>query len=269
MITPRFGMRQMSDNDILFDPSRQEAVHEFLCRRGYEAVSYQTTVENNYHKAPVYNFEMHTALFGVESPKVFRDYYSNVKDRLIPDEGKSYGYHFAPEDFYIYLIAHGWKHAQRGGVGIRFLTDTWVYLQKHAKQFDWEYADTELEKLGIAAFAHQCRQLSAKLLEMPASGETLSEQERKMLKQFLTAGTYGTLERKISNQIRNGAGGGKRLRYVVSRIFPSAETLSLSHPRLMEHQWKVPLIWLWRLIRAVLICPLDTVKELRILMKKY
>lgn len=265
---PRFGMRQMSDNDILFDPSRQEEVHEFLCRRGYEAVSYQTTVENNYHKAPVYNFEMHTALFGVESPKVFREYYSNVKDRLIPDEGTAYGYHFAPDDFYIYLIAHGWKHAQRGGVGIRFLIDTWVYLQKHAKQLDWEYVDAELEKLGIAAFAHQCRQLSAKLLEMPVSGEAFSEQEREMLKQFLTAGTYGTLERKISNQMKNGTGGRKKLRYVVSRIFPSAETLSLSHPHLMEQKWKVPLIWLWRLIRAVLICPLDTVKELRILMKK-
>lgn len=265
---PKFGMRQMSDNDILIDPFRQEDVHEFLCQQGYKAVSYQATVENDYQKAPIYHFEMHVALFGVESPKVLRDYFSNVKERLIPDEGTAYGYHFTPEDFYLYFIAHGWKHAQRGGIGIRFLTDIWVYLQKHEKQLNWEHVDAELEKTGMAEFAHRCRQLSAKLFDSHVSIETFSEQEREMLEQFLTAGTRGTVERKICNQIKNSTGDHKKLRYVVSRVFPSAEVLSLVYPHITEQKWKVPLIWLWRLIRAILICPQDTVREIQILIKK-
>lgn len=264
---PKLGMRQMSDNDILIDASREEEVHEFLCGRGYEAVSYQTTVENNYHKAPVYNFEMHTALFGMESPEQFRAYYADVRQRLVPVQGKRFGYRFTPEDFYIYMIAHAWKHAQRSGIGIRLLADIHVYLQKHG--INREYVDTELAKFGAAEFEYGCRQLSEKLLAAHASAENLSEQERELLEQLFTAGTYGTQERKISNRLVRLQGRFAKLRYVLSRVFPSAEVLSLTYPGIMNQRWKIPLIWIRRLIRAVLIHPWDTLKELKILNGKH
>lgn len=265
---PKFGIRQMSDNDILINASRQEEVHEFLCQRGYEAVSYQMTVENNYHKAPVYNYEMHTALFGAESSEVFRSYYADVKERLVPDEGKQFGYHFTPEDFYIYMIAHAWKHAQRGGIGIRFLADIWVWNQKHGAQVDWTYVSAELQKLGAAEFEAETRQLSAKLLNTPTHCENISERELETLEQFLTAGTYGTSEQKLNNRMKNVTGVSSKFRYVFSRVFPSAQELSLVHPHVREQKWRVPLIWIWRLIRAIFLCPADTVKEIVKLVKK-
>lgn len=265
---PKFGMRQMSDNDILIDVSKQEEVHEFLCGRGYESVSYQTTVENNYHKEPVYNFEMHTALFGMEAPEEFRTYYADVKQRLISDEGKQYAYHFTPEDFYVYAVAHAWKHARRSGIGIRFLVDIWVWLQKHGGKLNRIYVDGELEKLGAADFERRCRQLSAKLLNMSDEEPDFSEQERELLLQFLTAGTYGTLEHKMDNQLQKGGKSSAKLRYVFSRVFPSAQVLSLTYPRVMEQKWRIPLIWLWRLIRAVFISPVTTVKEITMLLRK-
>ena len=263
---PRFGMRQMSDNDILIDASMQEAVHSFLTGLGYEAVSYQITVENNYHKPPVYNFEMHTALFGMEAPAEFRTYYADVKQRLIPDEGRQYGYHFRPEDFYIYMIAHAWKHASKSGIGIRFLADLWVWNRKHGAALNRDYVASELKKLGAAEFEQSSRQLSGKLLDGP--GAELSQQEREILVRFFEAGTYGTPEQKMDNQLNGKTGGAAKLRYVLSRVFPSAQTLSVVHPHVMEQKWRVPLIWIWRLIRAVFVTPVSTIRELAMLIRK-
>lgn len=264
---PQFGIRQMSDNDILIDPSRQEEVHEFMLRRGYTAVSYQTTVENNYHKAPLYNFELHTALFGAESDPKLGDYYADVKSRLVPEAGKQHGFRFAPEDFYIYMVAHAWKHAQRSGIGIRFLADIWVWLRKYGTEMDRDYVDGELEKLGAAAFDRDCRHLSARILDAPGIPQDLSEMEEALLDQFLESGTYGIEQRKVSNRLQRlqSSGGFVKFRYLLSRVFPSARELSLTHPKIMEQRWKVPLIWVLRLIRAVTTRLPDTLRELRLM----
>lgn len=266
---PKFGMRQMSDNDILIDASMQEQVHDFMCGRGYESTSYQTTVENNYHKAPVYNFEMHTALFGLESADAFGAYYGNVRERLIPVAGKKFRLQFTPEDFYIYMVAHGWKHALRSGIGLRFLADIWVWQHKYGNDADRAYLERELRKLGAADFEAQCRNLSEKLLDIPGEPEELTEPEELLLHQLFTAGTYGTMERKMENRMQQlEQGGFAKLRYALSRIFPSARVLSLTHPNIMNQKWKVPFIWLARLLRAVSTGLPATIGEIRMMLRK-
>lgn len=266
---PKFGIRQMSDNDILIDPSHQEAVHAFMLQRGYTAVSYQTTVENNYHKAPLYNFELHTALFGAESDPKLGAYYADVRSRLVPEEGKRYGFRFTPEDFYIYMVAHAWKHAQRSGIGIRFLADLWVWLRRHGAEMDRGRVDSALAQLGAADFERDCRLLSARMLDAPDVSVSLTPPEEALLDQFLAAGTYGTAQRKISNRLQRLQSGGKlvKLRYLLARIFPSARELSLTHPGILEQRWKVPLIWILRLVRAATTRLPDTLRELRMVEK--
>ena len=266
---PKFGIRQMSDNDILIDPARQEAVHEFMLQRGYTPVSYQVTVENNYHKAPLYNFELHTALFGAESDPKMAAYYKDVKSRLVPQQGTSFGFRFTPEDFYIYMVAHGWKHALRSGIGIRFLVDLWVWLRKHGSEMDRDYVDRELEKLGAADFERDCRHISARVLDDPEASWNLLPWEEELLDPFLSSGTYGTAQRKVSNRLHRLRSGGRfvKLRYMLARLFPSARELSLTHPKIMEQRWKVPLIWAQRLARAATVRLPETLRELRMMKK--
>lgn len=263
---PKFGMRQMGDNDILIDPSKQEQVHDFMCSRGYEVISYKTTVENNYHKAPVYNFEMHTALFGLESADSFAAYYADVRNRLIPEPGKQFGLRFTPEDFYIYMVAHGWKHALHSGIGLRFLADIWIWQSKYGKDADKRYLDRELAKLGASDFERECRILSEKLLDSHRQPDLLNDAEESLLMQLFTAGAYGTTERKMENRMEQGRF--RKLRYVLSRIFPSARELSLTHPNIMDQKWQVPLIWMERLLRAVSTRLPDTIGEIRMMLRK-
>lgn len=54
----------MADQDILYDSSRQNDVMNIMLGLGYSAESIGKSHHDVYHKPPIFNFEMHTALFG-------------------------------------------------------------------------------------------------------------------------------------------------------------------------------------------------------------
>ena len=60
---PQFGMREMSDVDIFFDESKREQVKDIFLRHDYSVQEYLESNHDVYFKPPIYNFEMHTALF--------------------------------------------------------------------------------------------------------------------------------------------------------------------------------------------------------------
>ena len=62
---PKLGMRQMADNDILYDKQYQEELLNFMIARGYEPSQIGEGNHDVYEKAPVYNYEFHTALYNV------------------------------------------------------------------------------------------------------------------------------------------------------------------------------------------------------------
>ena len=104
---PKLGMREFADHDILFDASRSAGVRTIMEDRGFATVRFGTGNDNVYHKEPILNFEMHRALFGPLHDKRLYEYYRDVKCRLLGDGREK---RFAPEDFYLYLVAHGRKH---------------------------------------------------------------------------------------------------------------------------------------------------------------
>lgn len=88
-------------------------------------------------------------LFGSISNERICSYYRDVKNRLKTACGKQYELRFSDEDFYVYMIAHEYKHYSGGGTGLRSLLDTYVYCLKKGKTLDWDYISGEIEKLGI------------------------------------------------------------------------------------------------------------------------
>ena len=116
---PKIGMRQMADNDILCDPARMSDVCTIMESLGYSTNStFGLSTHDIYFKPPVCNFEMHRALFGYGHDQRLVDYYQDVKSRLILNEGSQYGYHFRDEDFYLYMLAHAYKHFSNCGTGL-------------------------------------------------------------------------------------------------------------------------------------------------------
>ena len=80
---PKPGMREMADNDILFDPSERKRVRGIFQSRGYKIVSFGKGNHDEYEKPPLYHFEMHVSLFHEMYPKLAGQY-RNVKEKLLP-----------------------------------------------------------------------------------------------------------------------------------------------------------------------------------------
>lgn len=257
---PDFSMRQMADNDILFDTEYRSEIKKYFEDNGYSVISYNQGNHDVYEKLPVLNFEMHTSLFGQAHDNRWKNYYKNIKEKLIKDSNNSYGYHFSDDDFYIYIITHEYKHYSGSGTGIRSLLDCYVYLQAKQDTLNWDYITQECQKLGISDFEKKSRQLSQKVFgkALPTDFEKfcnyLSETETEMLKYYLTSGVYGTLERRIENRVANFQKDSKsksKFRYILSRIFPGMDTYKSTFPFFYKHKWLLPIGWLYRLIRMI------------------
>ncbi|MBO4359821.1 MAG: nucleotidyltransferase family protein [Eubacteriaceae bacterium] len=204
---PRFGMREFADYDILIDASRAADAKEIMERLGFTTESFGGGVHDVYHRAPLLNFEIHSALFGPGHDSRLYEYYQNVEERLT---GDGYEKHFTPEDFYLYFLAHEYKHYSSGGTGLRSLMDTFVFLS--SCEPDMDYVSAEADKLGILEFEHQNRMLSMHLF---GEGE-LTESDARMLDYILSSGTYGTITHRVQNKlIKNGW---SKLRYMLDRF---------------------------------------------------
>lgn len=186
----------------------------------------------------------------------FNEKYADVKQRLIPDAEVPYRFHFTPEDFYVFVIAHAYKHYSRSGTGIRTLADIYIMNQKLGGTLNWEYVDSELRGLGIFSYERESRELAQKIFgiaELPTKAN-LSEAEQQMLAYYLGASTYGTIENRILNQMQklqpdDGAFTARTKRkYLLSRIFPGREWCEAYAPIVYKYPVLLPFFWVWRLI---------------------
>lgn len=270
------GLRQMSDNDILFDKNFRQKVYEIMVERDYDVLSYGDINHDEYTKSPVYNFEMHTDLFGERHDKVWLDYYGDVKSKLIKDEDNSYGYHFTDEDFYIYTTAHAYNHYVRSGTGLRTLVDAYLYLNKKEDVLNWEYIEEEFRKLGIEEFESDIRQLSKKLFGETGvfNRENLTDRELKLFDYIVLGGTYGTKENRINYRLKKMQGDemplafGTRLKYSFNRIFPDMEFFKKYYPLVYRHKWMLPFAYVYRIFKGLFVKKKRPFKEFNVIWKK-
>ena len=164
--------------------------------------------------------------------------------------GDGYEKHFSPEDFYLYVTAHEYKHYTGGGTGLRSVLDTYVYLQK--KKLDMDYVTAEAEELGMAEFEASNRSLAQHLF----SGGELSQADKEMLEYILSSGVYGTMAHRVENKIRENGGG--KIRYALNRFFvpiskrnKNYAVMAGYYPFFYNHKILLPILPFYRTFRAM------------------
>jgi len=247
-IYPEYGMRQMSDNDILYDVTYQEDVRKYFESLGYEVFSYGKGVHDVYKKPPVLNFEMHSSLFGIGHNVVWVDYYSNVKGKLLKDADNQYGYHFSDDDFYIYITTHEYKHYSNNGTGLRSLIDRYVFIKN--KELNWSYIESECQKLDIADYEKESRRLALKLFGSVINVDDLNDTELEMLTYYLNSGTYGTLKNSMKKKLAEYSG--NKTKYFFSRVFPSMSYYQTYYPTLYKFKVLIPFFIVYRFLKVII-----------------
>lgn len=170
-------------------------------------------------------------------------------------------YSFSSEDFYIFMLAHEYKHYTLSGTGLRSLVDTFVFLRKWNETLNWDYIFTELETLGLSGFEKQNRELAYSLF----FGRQLSDSKKDMLMYFMTSGTFGTEERYmdyvISSKLSGDDSSKSKWRYLKSRILISGEDLQKFYPFFAKHTWLIPFLQIHRLFIAIFLKPRTVFRE--------
>ena len=261
---PRYGMREMSDNDILCDSSKMAEVREIMESLGFICSNYGEWHHDNYQKPPTLDFEMHHTLFQTDDSPAFQSYYLDVFDKLVHKSGCEYA--FKDEDFYIYILAHMYKHFSHNGTGLRSLLDIHVYLQSHP-DFDFDYIGRELEKLQLLDFAQRARGLAVKLFGL----QKLSEEDLELLPMFLDSSLYGSVEQGEYNHLTRQLDGkdSKRvkIKYFFDRIFLHGESLERSYPFFARHKWLLPALYVYRLFKSLFTRPKGILRETKNVVK--
>lgn len=255
---PRYGMREMSDNDILCDSTKMPQVREIMESLGYTCESYGEWNHDVYQKPPTLDFEMHHSLFKESDAPLLGKYYENVFDRLTHKGGCEYA--FTDEDFYIYMLAHTYKHFSNSGTGLRPLLDIYVYLTTHP-ELDLVYIAREVEILRLTEFERITRDLARKLFDK----EKLSEEDRELLPLFLDSSLYGTVEQQKYNRLTRLLDGRdtkrSKTRYFFNRVFLNGDQLEKHYPFFAKNKWLLPILYLYRPFKGLFRRPKEIMRE--------
>lgn len=246
-------MRQMSDNDILYDKTYQKDVCNYMKQQGYTKENVGKVYHDEYQKPPVFNFEMHTTILGEENDEKLVKYYSDIKDKLLKDATKIMLIIFLMKIF-TYLSQFMNTSIKKGGTGLRSLTDRFIYIKSKPNTLDWKYIDEELQKLGISEFEQKARQLCLTVFSGCDLPE-LSDDENELLRYYLCSGTYGTLENNVKNsmeKIQNETGSSSKFKYIWNRFFPPMKFYKMHYPFFYKHKLLLPFAWIYRIFKGLI-----------------
>lgn len=233
---PESGLREFSDNDILYDASRQKDVIQIMTSQGFY-VDKIAGKDDIFMKEPIYNFEMHRQLIDYNYP--YYDYYLKVWDRALKDSDNGFGYHMTDEDFYIYFLVHMNKHFANAGTGIRSINDAYVIRNfLAARSVNRRYIDEQLKLLELSEFEQQINEV----LDYLFCDGIYNERTGQTLNYIVSSGIYGTLEHSIDNSLQKRGS----FVYVLSRLFPPVHVIRQWNSMVDKHPWTLPLVWIYR-----------------------
>ena len=265
---PAPELREMADNDILFDNKYSKEVYEFMTARGYKSDDYNKGYHDEYLKPPAYNFEMHRQLVSSKERHKWYEYYKDVKSILIKDTNEnretaannesnntSNQFYFSDNDFYVYFIVHTYKHFLNSGMGLRTVLDVYLYVSNLQEKLDFDYIEEQLKKLDAYDFEQTFRSIAFKMfdenLEDRKWWDLFDVKEQEMLSYVLDAGTYGNLENSVVHKMGYTKGEKKKTsdkaRYIFRRLFPSMDTIEEFFPFFYKHKWAIPFLYIYRI----------------------
>ena len=256
---PNPEMREMNDNDILIDQNGRDQAKDFMLSRGYQVKPNDKGViddkgnSDEFIKDPFFYFELHKFLIEERySPKQY-DYFLSIKDRLIKDTDKEYGYHMSDEDFYLYMICHAHKHFSRNGMGIRFLMDEYVFLKEKGETLDNDYINEKIREFGLEQFDADLRKVSKMAFDEDEEclEESLSDSEKALYDSCLGAGIFGNIETRWKNEAyemsANSTDTITKKEYIKNRLFPDEKWYRIYHPFVYKHKIVKPFFTIYRL----------------------
>lgn len=251
---PQSDFRTMADIDLFINTEDIDKAKEIMRKNGYEPNRLDEGACDEYYKKPVMNIEIHRQLFGDEIYE-YEPIFQNIWDKteLINAER----YNLTTDYFLAYVIAHGLKHYRLGGTGIRTFMDIYVYRRRCNPDMERIY------KLFEAVGQREACEDFVKLSEIWFEGGEYTPKHREMAEYIIRGGTYGTFE----NQTLHGIKEQGKLKYAISKLFPSFRYMCEQFPKLKKAPFLLPFYWVVRVVRGFTVNRRQNMEKLKTLKK--
>ena len=239
---PEPWMRTSCDIDVLVCENDMTRATELLI----EKLGYRKGVESPHdislHTESGIHIELHHTLTNDRITPEGGEILSNVWSFADVEDGREYQHRLTDSMFYFYHIAHMAKHIQIGGCGVRPFLDQWIL--QHCITHDDAEREALLEKGKLLVFAQAAEKLADVWLADVEANETILWLENFIL----NGGVYGNVENRVSILQKKRGG---RVKYVLSRIFISYDSLKYYYPILQKHRWLTPVYEVVRWFRLL------------------
>lgn len=237
---PSPELRSMCDVDILYDTAHLVELEEIMTERGYELKEASGTggINVSYVRKPFMNIEFHGVLMDSDIP-LYNAYFGNDFEHTVADKGCRVKY--PDEDFFVFMMAHLAKHYFHGGTGIRSLADIWLFLRKKPS-LDMKAVREKLKIIRLDKFTDIIIGVNGVLFD----GKEPTAQQSDIINYIFHSGTYGTAQHHSAEGIKQIS----KRQYVLKRLFPDREFMSINYPAVKKCALLLPLFWLIRLVKV-------------------
>lgn len=239
---PKQEIRSMGDADVLIRAEQYEKIVPILENNDFTFVK-ENLNELSWEKLPFY-IELHRYLV---SP-LHKDYFKvfgNGWQLAKPSEGFKHRFEMSDEDFFVYLFAHFTKHYRSSGIGIKHITDIWVYL-KAKPDLDIKYIERELDKLKILTFYKNVLRTVNAWFE----NEEFDDITYFITEKIFSSGAFGTRESYVKSNAVKGLKSGEvkniRVRRIFNVVFLPYKNMCILYPFLKKAPVLLPFMWIYR-----------------------
>lgn len=239
-------MRLMSDADIFVNMDKYEQISAILTDLGY-TLKFESDHEIGWDKDGVC-IELHKRLIPSYTEDLYK-YFENPWQKLILVEKSQYK--MSDEDTFIYIFTHFAKHFRDGGIGIKFMTDFYVYLESY-KALDIAYIEKELEKLKLLEFWQNTK----RLIDVWFYDKECDQISAFITYKIFDSDTYGKEKAKLeANAVKLAKGKGAKKaksRRLWFTLFPKYIDMCRRYPVLKKAPILLPFMWIWRFFDALI-----------------
>lgn len=237
---PETYFRSMGDLDFLVDPENTEKLNTILCSRGYDCVQYDQYHHDKYEMPPALVMEPHRELVSMENKK-FYQYFHKGFSLGVTSEDNPFHYEMNRKDFFLFYLAHFYKHYNGKGAGIRFVMDFYVLTHVWSEELRIDRIKNDLKSLGLWEFFQEIDKVSKAWFTGSDSTEDVPDE---IVEYILGQGIFGSEEQRFANAVKvHGKG-----KLFLKRLFPRLYYMRWQYPVLRKLPILLPICWGWRII---------------------
>lgn len=247
---PKPEMRVMGDADILITEHNDEIIEEIMTSLGFSFYKKNGNVDS-WTKGNTILIEIHKSLFSSENTD-FNSYYADIWKKTISINESHTHFELSDEDTFIYLFTHFVKHFRNAGIGIRHITDLFVYSKVKPK-LDYNYIENEMKKLKLYDFYSNVMHT----VKVWFYSEKPDEITDFITEKIITSGAFGTYDDYITtNALKKYAksDSSERVRYnmILNTVFLPYSGMCKKYPFLKKAPYLLPIMWIFRFFETII-----------------